>query len=411
VELGVLGPLKVNLEDRSIVPSATKPRKVLALLLVNAGRMVPFSLIKRELWDDDEPSSSSTTLQTYILQLRKNLGPASKDVIVTKPRGYAFLTQGCRLDLDVYEELVREGYAELDKREYRAERSRPDGHVTRDVLGRVTERRSDDDVTTLAYDAADRIMRATNQDADVVSSYDPLGRLVTQTTNGRAVSNTYDAVGRRIQRITPSGAETSWRYNLSGQLTSVDTASRTLEFTYDPAGRETSRRVGAVMLAQTWDANHCLRTQAVTAPGPAGQQQLLQRRAYTYRADDSVTNIVDQLAGVRHFDLDPLGRITQVVGASHRESYRYDASGNIELAGRPDPNPELAEAPGDAPGHRHAAALRGQRPLRLRRPRPSDHSSRSDPVRPAPHLALCLGRGRSTDFGHHAGRDHVALRV
>ncbi|AHH94533.1 YD repeat protein [Kutzneria albida DSM 43870] len=217
---------------------------------------------------------------------------------------------------------------------------------TRDVLGRVVERRSDDDVTTLAYDAADRIVRATKRDADVVSAYDPLGRLVTQTTNGRAVSNAYDAVGHRVRRITPSGAETLWRYNLGGQLTSLDTASRTLEFTYDPAGREISRRVGTVMLAQTWDDNHRLRTQAVTAPSPAGQQQLLQRRAYTYRADDTVTNIVDQLAGVRHFDLDPLGRITQVEGASHRESYRYDASGNIEQAGRPDPNPELAEAPG-----------------------------------------------------------------
>ena len=272
-------------------------------------------------------------------------------VAVTNPAGLVW-----RYDYDPAGDLI--GETDFNGRTARYERdlagqmvARTNGAgqtitFTRDVLGRVIERRSDDDVTTVAYDAADRIIRANNRDADVVSAYDPLGRLVTQTTNGRAVSNAYDAVGRRVQRITPSGAETLWRYNLGGQLASVDTASRTLEFTYDPAGRETSRRVGAVMLAQTWDANHRLRTQAVTAPGPAGQQQLLQRRAYTYRADDSVTNIVDQLAGVRHFDLDPLGRITQVEGASHRESYRYDASGSIEQAGRPDPNPELAEVPG-----------------------------------------------------------------
>ncbi|MFC0548286.1 DUF6531 domain-containing protein [Kutzneria chonburiensis] len=255
-------------------------------------------------------------------------------VAVTNPAGLVW-----RYDYDPAGDLI--GETDFNGRTVRYERdaagqlaARTNGAgqtvtFSRDALGRVVERRAGDNVTTLAYDAADRIVRATNRDADVVSAYDPLGRLVAQTTNGRTVSNGYDAVGRRVRRITASGAETRWHFDPAGNLTTVDTAARRLEFGYDTAGREVSRRLGALTLDQTWDANHRLRTQALTAPGPAGRR-LLQRRAYTYRADDAVTNIVDQLAGVRQFDLDPLGRVTEMQGVERRESYRYDASGNVE---------------------------------------------------------------------------------
>ncbi|SEQ82397.1 RHS repeat-associated core domain-containing protein [Lentzea xinjiangensis] len=95
-----------------------------------------------------------------------------------------------------------------------------------------------------------------------------------------------------------------------------------------------SRRLGEFGLTQTWDANHRLHTQAVT-----DQRRLVQRRAYTYRGDGAVTNIVDQLAGVRRFDLDTLGRVTGVQGPDHREEYAYDPSGNISYATGPLPMP------------------------------------------------------------------------
>lgn len=224
--------------------------------------------------------------------------------------------------------------------------------MVRDVLGRVAERHTPDGVTTLAYDEADRLIRATNQDADLVLTRDVLGQVTAEICNGRALSSTFDLAGQRIRRVTPTGAITDFVYGPTGQLSSLRTAGNVLDFDYDVAGRETRRQFGATTLAQTWDANHRLHTQAVTvpgqapvAPGTAPQQRLLQRRSYNYRDDGGVTDIVDQLAGVRHFDLDPLGRVTAVQAADHQERYTYDQIGNLTASAWPDPAESGAAGP------------------------------------------------------------------
>lgn len=118
--INILGPLEATIGARSIVPSAMKPKKVLALLLANTDHIVPISQIKFEIWDESLPSSSSTTLQTYILQLRKLIaeaargsGPAAKDVLVTKPVGYMFRAHGERSDVEEYERMARAGTERL----------------------------------------------------------------------------------------------------------------------------------------------------------------------------------------------------------------------------------------------------------------------------------------------------------
>ncbi len=115
MELGVLGPLAAGEAGRSFVPSAAKSRKVLALLIVNANRFVSIAAFQRELWGDDPPRSALTTLQTYILQLRKLIGdalpaggPGAKDVLVTQPMGYMLVAPAGALDADVFGGLCRQ---------------------------------------------------------------------------------------------------------------------------------------------------------------------------------------------------------------------------------------------------------------------------------------------------------------
>ena len=60
VEVGILGPLEVAFHGTEIVPTARKPRSLLALLVVNAGRIVTVGTINEELWDDDPPRSAAT---------------------------------------------------------------------------------------------------------------------------------------------------------------------------------------------------------------------------------------------------------------------------------------------------------------------------------------------------------------
>ncbi len=120
MQIRILGPLEANVGLHSIVPSATKPRKVLALLLANANHVVPISKLKYEIWDENPPISASTTLQTYVLQLRKLLTGAlgeraaeAKDILVTRPGGYVFRTGVDELDVDRYEQLARRGNEDL----------------------------------------------------------------------------------------------------------------------------------------------------------------------------------------------------------------------------------------------------------------------------------------------------------
>src|SRR5690606_38738320 len=68
--IDVLGALAVRENGVSITPTAPKPRQVLALLALNADRVVPVTDLIEELWGDSPPRSARTTLQTYVLQLR-----------------------------------------------------------------------------------------------------------------------------------------------------------------------------------------------------------------------------------------------------------------------------------------------------------------------------------------------------
>ncbi|CAL9500686.1 AfsR/SARP family transcriptional regulator [Streptomyces sp. enrichment culture] len=71
MEFRLLGPMAVK-HDCLSVPTAPKPRKVLALLLLHANQPVPTSMLVEELWDERPPASAIRTLQTYIFQLRRH---------------------------------------------------------------------------------------------------------------------------------------------------------------------------------------------------------------------------------------------------------------------------------------------------------------------------------------------------
>ncbi|MER7166814.1 AfsR/SARP family transcriptional regulator [Micromonospora sp. NPDC000207] len=121
VSLGVLGPLFVSSPSPRKTPTARKPRNVLAMLLVHADQVVPVSVLVSELWDDEPPVSRLTTLQTYILNLRKMFVavtglPAeevTRSLLITRAGGY--LLRGDRIALDVreYQRLMSAGCAAL----------------------------------------------------------------------------------------------------------------------------------------------------------------------------------------------------------------------------------------------------------------------------------------------------------
>ncbi len=119
----VLGQLAVCSGATIGCLTAPKPRKVLALLLVRANLVVPVETLGRELWRDEPPASAQTTLQTYVLQVRRMLAQTlgisseevARDVLVTAADGYLLRVKPGELDLHEYERLAAEGKAALEE--------------------------------------------------------------------------------------------------------------------------------------------------------------------------------------------------------------------------------------------------------------------------------------------------------
>ncbi|MEV6752208.1 RHS repeat-associated core domain-containing protein [Streptomyces sp. NPDC051214] len=207
----------------------------------------------------------------------------------------------------------------------------------RDALGRtVTQNVAGSAITRYTYDATGALTKAVGPDVTLTLTRDRAGRLLAETVNGRTLAHTYDALGRRTGRTTPSGATSTWAYDAAGRCTELTASGGRLAFTHDGAGRELTRTVGeALTLTNGYDVVGRLTQQELTGPG----RRHIQRRTYTYRADDHLTGVEDQLGGARRFDLDAAGRVTAVQAAGWTETYAYDKAGNQTDASWPAPMP------------------------------------------------------------------------
>src|SRR6266536_6433739 len=103
MEFRVLGPLEVRDGDRSLPLAGAKQRGLLALLLLNANRVVSRDRLIDELWGDEPPETAVTIVQVYVSRLRKLLPPAT---LVTRSPGYLLSADPETIDLLRFERLV-----------------------------------------------------------------------------------------------------------------------------------------------------------------------------------------------------------------------------------------------------------------------------------------------------------------
>lgn len=107
MSFGVLGPLLVELDGNPVRVGGVKPRLVLAMLLVNAGRIVSVDRLIDALWDNEPPEGAVNTLQAHVSHLRRVL--ADGDVaLVTRPPGYQLRVGPDQVDLLRFEDLVNQ---------------------------------------------------------------------------------------------------------------------------------------------------------------------------------------------------------------------------------------------------------------------------------------------------------------
>ena len=121
VRFRVLGPLEASIAGRTLSLGGSKPRTLLAALLVDANRVVSADLLVDVLWGDLPPERATSTVQKYVHELRAVLDPERAQtgdrILLTSPPGYILEVDPVQLDAARFEQLVAEAQrraAELD---------------------------------------------------------------------------------------------------------------------------------------------------------------------------------------------------------------------------------------------------------------------------------------------------------
>ncbi|GGQ04229.1 BTAD domain-containing putative transcriptional regulator [Streptosporangium pseudovulgare] len=107
MQFGVLGPLEVRSAAGEEIPvGGPRPRALLVMLLLNAGRVVGVTELIDGQYGDDPPAGAANALQAQVSRLRRNL-PAG--VVEFHGAGYRLAVDPGDVDVHRFERLAREG--------------------------------------------------------------------------------------------------------------------------------------------------------------------------------------------------------------------------------------------------------------------------------------------------------------
>lgn len=110
---GILGPLEVEDDGKPVALGGPKQRATLAILLLNANRVVSVDRLADDLYSGRPPVTAVTQIQRQISGLRKTLGSASG--IETRSPGYVIHVSPEHLDLTRFERVTEEAGEALSR--------------------------------------------------------------------------------------------------------------------------------------------------------------------------------------------------------------------------------------------------------------------------------------------------------
>src|SRR5258705_1541005 len=103
----LLGPIEMWLDGTRIDLRGSKPRTVLAALLLADGRVVADSTLGELLWGEAPPTTAQAQIHTYASRLRAVLGPVAR--IERQGSGYRLDVASAELDVADFVGLAAEG--------------------------------------------------------------------------------------------------------------------------------------------------------------------------------------------------------------------------------------------------------------------------------------------------------------
>ena len=108
-ELRLLGPVQAVRAGRDVPLGGPRQRAVLALLLLDAGRVVPAGRLVDDVWRGRAPPGAAKTLRSYVSRLRSALQPEGP--VAARGGGYVIGVDLGQVDARRFERLVGEGQA------------------------------------------------------------------------------------------------------------------------------------------------------------------------------------------------------------------------------------------------------------------------------------------------------------
>ncbi|MFJ6699195.1 BTAD domain-containing putative transcriptional regulator [Streptomyces sp. NPDC091272] len=118
MRFGLLGPMEIRHDDgRLLDPGGERPRSLLALLLLDAGRPVSTRRLLEGLYGDEPPARAANALQSQVSRLRRRLATLGAGIEST-PAGYRLDVPRDTVDVHLFEAAARAGREALGAGEH-----------------------------------------------------------------------------------------------------------------------------------------------------------------------------------------------------------------------------------------------------------------------------------------------------
>src|SRR5579872_3147770 len=106
MEFCLLGPVVVRRDGRTIPVTHGKQQALLAALLLSAGRIVPVAELTEVLWGPGPPRWATSSLQNYVMHLRRSLADVGRCRITTESGGYQIYVGRGELDVESFQTFL-----------------------------------------------------------------------------------------------------------------------------------------------------------------------------------------------------------------------------------------------------------------------------------------------------------------
>src|SRR4051794_34154118 len=108
MQIHLLGTVVASADERPVSLGGAKQRAVLAMLGLEANRLVSADRLIEGLWGEEPPASAGKMVRNYVWRLRKVLADGGDAEIVTRGRGYELQIDRELIDVLRFERLVGE---------------------------------------------------------------------------------------------------------------------------------------------------------------------------------------------------------------------------------------------------------------------------------------------------------------